>query len=184
MMAPRTDLVIPIAARDVDAAIRRSRTMVRTQSLFAAGVAMVPVPGLDWLTDLGVLMKLTSQINEQFGLSNAQIERMAPDRRVAVYKALTTSGGLLVGKVVTQELVLKTLKIVGIRLTSQQAAKFVPIAGQALSAALTYTALRYVCEQHIQHCAAVAKEVGAQEPLEILQRDDEPPARALKRLTR
>jgi uncharacterized protein (DUF697 family) len=183
-MAPRTDLVMPVAARDVDAAIRRSRGMVRRHSLFAAGVAMVPVPGLDWLTDIGVLVKLTSQINEQFGLSTAQIERMAPDRRVAVYKALTTSGGLLVGKVVTQDLVLKAMKMVGVRMTSQQAAKFVPIAGQALSAALTYTALRYVCEQHIQQCAAVAKELGAQGPLEILQRDVEETPRAPKRLSR
>ena len=40
---------------------------------------------------------------------------------------------------------------------TQQAAKFVPIAGQAVSAALTYSALRYVCEQHIQQCVAISK---------------------------
>jgi hypothetical protein len=30
------------------------------------------------------------------------------------------------------------------------------LAGQAVSAALTYTAMRYVCEQHIRQCLAVA----------------------------
>ena len=32
-----------------------------------------------------------------------------------------------------------------------------PIAGQAVSAALTYSALRYVCEQHIRQCVEVSK---------------------------
>ena len=43
------------------------------------------------------------------------------------------------------------------RLTTQQAAKYVPVAGQVVSAALTYSALRYVCEQHIGQCVAVSK---------------------------
>ena len=47
------------------------------------------------------------------------------------------------------------------RLTTQQAAKFVPIAGQAVSAALTYSALRYVCEQHIQQCVAISQAAAA-----------------------
>jgi hypothetical protein len=64
---------------------------------------------------------------------------------------------MLVGKLVTRELILQALKLVGVRLTTQQAAKYVPIAGQAVSAALTYSALRYVCEQHIQQCVAVSR---------------------------
>ena len=46
-----------------------------------------------------------------------------------------------------------------IGLTTQQAAKYVPIAGQAVSAALTFSALKYVCEQHIQQCAAVSRQL-------------------------
>jgi hypothetical protein len=137
-------------------------------------VAMVPVPGLDWVTDIGVLVKLIPQINEAFGLSQAQIQRLAPDRQIVVYKALTASGGLLVGKVITQELVMQALRVVGVRLTTQQAAKYVPIAGQAVSAALTYSALRYVCEQHIRQCMVVAAEVTHAQPLEILRRVDTP----------
>jgi len=49
---------------------------------------------------------------------------------------------MLVGRVVTRELVLKLVQLVGVRLTAQQAAKFVPIAGQAVSALLTFGALR------------------------------------------
>jgi uncharacterized protein (DUF697 family) len=143
----------------VEAIAKRCRQRVNQRALLAAGVAMVPVPGLDWLTDVGVLIKLLPDINHAFGLAPEQIERLAPDRKLVVYKALSTGGGLLVGKLITRELVLKVLKVVGVRLTTQQAAKFVPIAGQALSAALTYGALRYVCEQHIQQCIAVRRQL-------------------------
>jgi uncharacterized protein (DUF697 family) len=143
----------------VDAVAGRCRRLVNKRALLAAGVAMVPVPGLDWLTDVGVLVKLLPDINRAFGLAPEQIERLAPERRVVVYKAVSAGGGLLVGKLVTRELVLKTLKVVGVRLTTQQAAKFVPIAGQAVSAALTYGALKYVCEQHIRQCIAVRRQL-------------------------
>ena len=142
---------------DLDHITRRCRKLVNQRALMAAGVAMVPIPGLDWLTDLGVLLKVMPQINAAFGLSPEQIERLAPDRRVVVYKAISAGGGMLVGKVVTQELLIKVLKMVGLRLSAQQAAKYVPLAGQAVSAALTYSALRYVCNQHIRQCAAVAR---------------------------
>ena len=59
----------------------------------------------------------------------------------------------------TREVVLQALRFVGVRLSAQQAAKFVPIAGQAVSAVLTYSSLRFVCEQHIKLCVAVARQL-------------------------
>ena len=147
------------AVEAVDAIAKRCRQRVNQRALLAAGVAMVPVPGLDWLTDVGVLVKLLPDINHAFGLATEQIERLAPERKLVVYKAISTGGGLLVGKLVTRELVLQVLKVVGVRLTTQQAAKYIPFAGQVVSAALTYGALRYVCEQHIQQCIAVRRQL-------------------------
>jgi len=147
-----------------DAIARRCRQIVTQRALFAAGVAMVPIPGLDWLTDAGVLLKLLPEINRAFGLSPEQIERLAPDRKVAVYKAISAGGGMLVGKLVTRELVIQALKVVGVRLTTQQAAKFVPIAGQAVSAMLTFGALKYVCDLHIRQCQAVARQLALPAP--------------------
>ena len=160
----------PAPAASVDASdpietiAARCRQRVKQRALIAAGVAMVPVPGLDWLTDVGMLVKLLPDINQAFGLSPGQIERLAPDRRLVVYKAISAGGGMLVGKLVTHQLVLSVLKVVGVRLTTQQAAKFVPIAGQAVSAALTYGALKFVCEQHIQQCIAVRRQLALPAP--------------------
>ncbi len=140
--------------------------MVSQRALLAAGVAAVPIPGIDWVTDVGILVRLLPKINEAFGLTPEQVERLSPERRLVVYKALSAGGSLVIGKVVTRGLVLQLLKLVGVRLTTQQAAKYVPLAGQAISAALTYSALRYVCEQHIRQCAEVARQLALPAPVE------------------
>ena len=156
--------VRPGAADDLQAIARRCRKRVSQRALLAAGVAMVPVPGLDWATDVALLMRLLPQISAEFGLTPEQIERLAPDRRIVVYKVISAGGGMLVGKLVTRELVLHLVRLVGVRLSAQQAAKFVPLAGQAVSAALTFSALRLVCEQHIRQCMAVARQLQLSAP--------------------
>ena len=156
--------VVPDTAEDVAAVVRQCRRLVNQRALLAAGVAAVPVPGLDWLTDIGVLLKVIPEINQKFGLTPEQIERLAPDRQVAVFKAISAGGSLLIGRLVTRELILTVLKIVGIRLTAKQAAKMVPIAGQAVSAALTFSALKYVCEQHIRQCIDVSRQLALPPP--------------------
>ena len=154
---------LPVSG-DVEAIARHCRRLVGQRALLAAGVAMVPIPGLDWVTDVGVLVRVLPEINHAFGLSPDQIERLAPDRRVVVYKAISAGGGLMVGKLVTRELVLKLLRVVGVRLTTQQLAKYVPLAGQALSAALTFGALKLVCEQHIRQCIEVRRRLALPAP--------------------
>lgn len=152
------------SATDLQSVARRCRKKVSRRALLAAGVATLPVPGLDWATDLGILMRLLPQISAEFGLSADQVERLAPERRIVVYKVISATGGVLVGKLITRDLVLALVKMVGVRLTTQQAAKYVPLAGQAVSAVLTYSALRYVCEQHIQQCMAVARQLQLPAP--------------------
>jgi len=160
--------VLPGSPQQIEAVAQQCRRMVSRRALLAAGVAVVPIPGIDWATNVGVLLKVLPDINRAFGLSAEQIERLSPDRRLVVFKAITAGGGLLIGRVITQGLVLKLLAVVGVRLSAQQAVKFVPIAGQGLSAVLTYGALRYVCEQHIQQCIAVCEQLRlpAPSPLE------------------
>jgi uncharacterized protein (DUF697 family) len=152
-------VVVPDTPNEVEAVVRQCRRMVNKRALVAAGVAVVPIPGVDWITDVAVLLKLIPEINRAFGLTPDQIERLAPDRRLVVYKTISAGSGMLVGRLVTRELIIKLLKLVGVRLTTQQAAKYVPIAGQAVSAVLTFSSLKFVCEQHIQQCVAVSRQL-------------------------
>ena len=149
-------VLVPGSPAEIEQVARQCRRLVTRRALVAAGVATLPVPGLDWITDVGMLASLFNDINHAFGLTPEQIERLTPHRRVYAYKAISAAGGYMVGRIVTKQLVLKTLQIVGVRLTAQQAAKYVPLAGQAVSAALTYSALKLVCEQHIRQCMEVS----------------------------
>ncbi len=160
--------VVPSTPGQIEAVARECRRMVSNRALFAAGVAVVPIPGLDWATNVGVLVKLLPDINRKFGLSAEQVERLAPDRQLVVFKAITAGGTMLVGRIVTRELVMAMLRMVGVRLSAQQAAKYVPIAGQGLSAALTYGALRYVCEQHIKQCMAICEQLRLPAPTTVV----------------
>ncbi len=161
---PTEWVVVPGSPDEIAAVVKHCRRVVTKRAMVAAGVSMVPIPGVDWVTDVAVLMQLIPEINRAFGLTPEQIERLAPDRRLVVYKTLSAGGGMLVGRLVTRELIIKLLKLVGVRLTTQQAAKYVPIAGQAVSAALTFSSLKFVCEQHIQQCVAVSTQLMLPSP--------------------
>ena len=65
--------VVPGSEREIDSVVRHCRRMVSRRATVAAGVAMVPVPGIDWLTDVAVLAKLIPDINHAFGLTPAEI---------------------------------------------------------------------------------------------------------------
>jgi len=160
--------VVPSTPAQIEAVAQECRKMVSRRALLAAGVAVVPIPGVDWATNVGVLLKVLPDINRKFGLSAEQVERLAPDRRLVVFKAITAGGSLLVGRIVTRELVMGVLRMVGVRLSAQQAVKYVPIAGQGLSAVLTYGALRYVCEQHIKQCMAICEQLRLPAPTEVV----------------
>lgn len=141
------------------AAIRRSRRLLGRNALMSAAASAVPLPGLDWAADAALLTRLVPKISAEFGLSVTQIERLAPHRREQVQKAATAAGALLVGRLVTRDLLIALARHAGVRLTTKQATKYVPIAGQAVSAVLGYAALRALGELHIKDCVLVARSV-------------------------
>ena len=100
---------------------------------------------------------MIEQINQRFGLTPEQIEQLAPHRRLFAYKAVMAVGSALVGRIVTREVVIKVLKTVGVRLSAKQAAKYVPFAGQAVAASLSFTALKALGDRHVDDCVRVAE---------------------------
>jgi uncharacterized protein (DUF697 family) len=142
------------------AAVRRSRQLLHRRALVAGVASAVPVPGLDWAVDAALLSRLIPRINDEFGLSPAQLDRLDPRDREKVQKAVAMVGSVLIGKLITRDLVLKAAQTVGVRLTAKQAAKYVPLAGQAVSAVIGYSAIRYLGEQHLKDCVRVARAVA------------------------
>lgn len=141
----------------LEAAVRRSRQLLHRRALVAAAAGAVPVPGLDWAVDAAMLSRLIPRINTEFGLAPTQLDRLSSRQREQVQKAVAMVGSVLVGKLITRDLVLRAAQAIGVRMTAAQAAKFVPLAGQAASAVMGYAAVRYLGEQHIRDCVRVAR---------------------------
>jgi uncharacterized protein (DUF697 family) len=137
--------------------IRASRKLLNRRALVAAAASAVPVPGLDWAVDAALLSRLVPEINAQFGLTPQQLDRLPAHKREQVQKAASVIGSMLIGKFITRDLVMRAVKAVGVRMSAKQAAKYVPLAGQAIAALIGYTAVRYLGEEHIKDCVQVVK---------------------------
>lgn len=151
------DLSMQEALRRLDTIRDRCRALVTRRATLSAGAAVVPLPGLDIGADVAILIKLLPKINEEFGLTPAQIDRLDTETKSVVMMFITGLGASLVGRLVTRELVIKVLMKLGVRVTTKGIVKFVPLLGQALSASISFGAMKMLGNQHIDDCYAVAR---------------------------
>ena len=145
-------------------AVKRSRKLLHKRALLAGVVSAVPVPGLDWAVDAAMLSKLIPEINKEFGLTPQQLDTLNPKKREQVQKAVTMVGSVLIGKLISRDLVLAAATKIGMRLTTKQLAKYVPFAGQIVAATVGYAAIRYLGEEHMKDCIRVAQQAGLEVP--------------------
>ena len=145
-------------------AVKRSRKLLHKRALLAGAVSAVPVPGLDWAVDAAMLSKLIPEINKEFGLTPQQLDSLNPKKREQVQKAVTMVGSVLIGKLISRDLVIAAATKIGMRLTTKQLAKYVPFAGQIIAATVGYAAIRYLGEEHMKDCIRVAQQAGLDVP--------------------
>jgi len=150
---------------DVEAALARldairaeCRRIVTRRASLSAGIAVVPLPGLDLGTDVAILLKLLPRINERFGLSPAQIDALDTETKRIVMMFIGAVGSGLVGRLITREIVIRVLMKMGVRLTAAGVVKFVPLVGQAVSASISFGAMKLLGNRHIDDCYAVARQ--------------------------
>jgi len=149
--------LIPASQRDIAHVRERCRKLVRRRAALSASVSALPVPGLDIVSDIRLFGLLIEDINREFGLTGEQIERLRPEFKLLAYEAAAGIGGMLIGKVVTRELLARMLARGGVKQVARQAGKLVPIAGQLMSAALSFVLFRQIGYQHVEACARVAQ---------------------------
>lgn len=148
------DAALPVA---LQVAAQRARRFLHRRALVAAVASATPVPGLDWAVDAALLSRVLPLINAEFGLTPMQLDKLSPHKREQVQKAVAVVGSVLIGKFITQDLVIKAVRSLGMRVATRQLVKYVPLAGQAVSAMLGYSTLRFLGEQHIQDCIRVVQ---------------------------
>ena len=153
--APGGDVVV--ALRELDTIRAQCRRLVTRRASVSAGASIVPLPGLDLGTDVMILLRLLPQINERFGLSPEQIDRLDVETKRTVMLFVGSVGSALVGRLVTRELVVRLLMKMGIRVTTKGVVKFVPLLGQAVSASISFGAMKLLGNRHIDDCYEIAR---------------------------
>ncbi len=160
--APQGMNVLLLAEDDhaLQRAVRNCGKLLNRRAIMAAAASAVPVPGLDWAVDAALLSNLIPAINAEFGLTPKQLDQLPTHKRDEIQKAVTVVGSMLIGRLITKDLILSAARHIGVRLTAKQATKYVPFAGQAASALMGYLAIRYFGNAHIADCVRVVKATG------------------------
>jgi uncharacterized protein (DUF697 family) len=159
-------VLLPVSNDEIERVRERCRALVRKRAVISAGISAIPLPGVDIVSDLSSFALMVEEINQSFGLSPEQIDRLQPRMRIAAYQAVAALGGTLVGKLVTKELVLKVLQKSGAKLAAKSMTKIVPLAGQIASAAIGFALFRQMGYQHVEACTRVVQEVALHAPAE------------------
>jgi hypothetical protein len=149
---------------DIEQVRDRCRALVRRRATIAAGFSAVPLPGLDVVSDLSLFARLVEDVNRAFGLTPEQIDRLQPKFRLIAYEAMVGMGGMMVGRLVTRELLAHLLRKAGVKVMTKTVAKLVPIAAETTEPAIGFTVFRQLGYQHVEACAKVADKLMAARP--------------------
>jgi hypothetical protein len=139
-------------------------TIVTKRALVSGGAAMSPLPGVDIAADVGLLLHLLPQINRRFGLSPEQVDQYDPQMKMFIANLIIELGTKVVGQVLTKELIMQLLKLVGVRVTTKQIVKYLPWLGQLVAAGISFSALKFVGNQHVRDCYRIAKRIIEEGP--------------------
>ncbi len=151
--------MIPTTMRELDRLREECKSMVNKRATASAAAAVVPLPGVDIGADVTIMMELLPSINRKFGLSSEQIDQLDATIKGQVLVIITSLGSKLVGKLITKETIMLLLKKLGTRVAVKSVTKFIPFVGQAVSAGISFGAMKYLGNSHIDECYEVCKRV-------------------------
>jgi len=132
---------------------------VKKRSYVSAGVAVIPVPFLDVVIDVGMLSLLIPEINARFGLAPDQISVYDPATKKIHWNELRKRGFEFSGLVVARTAVKASLNNMAAKIITKQVTKFIPLGGSIIAASLGYIVMKKVAEAHVDECYKLAKDI-------------------------
>ena len=132
---------------------------VKKRSYVSAGVAVIPVPFLDVVIDVGMLSLLIPEINARFGLAPDQISVYDPATKKIHWNELRKRGFEFSGLVVARTAVRASLNNMAATIITKQVTKFIPLGGSIIAASLGYIVMKKVAEAHVDECYKLAKNI-------------------------
>jgi len=141
---------------DLERVRAESRSLVTRRSLMSAGAAVVPIPGVDLVADVGLLTTLLPKISEMFQLDHEQVQKLEPHLAQQVLVMASSMGNNVIGRMVTKRVVAALLRRVGARVAAGSLAKYVPFVGSAFAATISFGAMKLVGNSHVDDCYKTA----------------------------
>lgn len=133
--------------------------LIKKRAYVSAGAAVIPVPFLDVLIDVGILSQLLPEINARFGLAPEQISVFDPKTKQVQWNELRKRGVEFSGLVVARTAVKKSINNVAAKYITKQVTKFIPLGGQLIAASLGYFVMKKVAEAHVEESYKIAKNI-------------------------
>jgi uncharacterized protein (DUF697 family) len=155
--------MVNYSLNDLERIKKECKRMVIRRAAASGGAAIVPLPGTDFLADVSMLIQLLPAINHKFGLSEEQLSGLDSRTKAYIYGYITAIGSRTIGKMISREIVLRLLRKAGIRVATKQVVKYVPLVGQGMAAALSFSAMRHAGYSHINDCYKVAQKIIEQQ---------------------
>lgn len=151
--------MIPKNLSELNRIREECKSMVNKRASASAAAAVIPVPGADVGADVVIMMELLPAINKKFGLSREQLDQLDSVIKGKIAVIISSIGSELVGKYITKQTVTLLLKKVGAKIAVKQVAKYVPFIGQAVSAGISFGAMKYLGNSHIDECYEVCRRI-------------------------
>lgn len=137
---------------------QRCRAHVNRRALYTTAGNLIPIPFADAAIDVGMLTATLNFINETFGLSEEQMEKLSNREQKALALLISNQGAEYAGKAVTKFIISKVVSKQAGKVAGKQAAKYVPIIGQLVAGSISYATLRYIGMKHIAQCREIIQQ--------------------------
>ena len=130
--------------------------MVTARALANAGVAVVPIPAIDLVADVGILATMLPAISARFELDHDSIEKLEPQLAQRAFAVAAGLGNNVIGRFVTKRLLIRLLRRMGVRIATASVARFVPVIGSAVAASISFGAMKLAGDAHVEDCYRTA----------------------------
>ncbi|NHC03718.1 hypothetical protein G9F31_08015 [Acinetobacter sp. 187] len=142
--------------------------LVKKRSYVSAGAAVIPVPFLDVVIDVGMLSLLIPDINARFGLSPEQVSVFDPATKKIHWNELRKRGFEFSGLVVARTAAKTSLNNIAAKVITKQVTKFIPLGGSIIAASLGYIVMKKVAEAHVEECYKLAKGIQQKQSAKVV----------------
>lgn len=143
----------------------KKREACERQVLLYSGLAAAngfnPVPGLAEAVDLGTMLKLFAEIRDAYGLSPARLKWLETHAGPVGAK-LASSVAALAGPMAMDALITLLKRFAG-RTAAREAARYIPIIGQIVSASLGFGITYWAGREYLSECEQLVTAVLAQD---------------------